>query len=109
MGPGGLAAALAEDHWSVIGRSCQHACERERCVMGSPGLHVPILQPPNAFAGQLMWPGASFPGWLVCTVKVQHDPVPSCFLQEGLVEVHNLFCLVVEEIDLGAGHAESAA
>jgi hypothetical protein len=86
----------------------QKARERQGRIVDRPQARAAVFEAAHRFARQLVGPGARFARRLVGAVKLDHDSVLRRAAQQGLVQIDDLFRLVIEKIDLGAGNSDPA-
>src|SRR5690348_12598634 len=102
----GVAPTRAEHNRRVISRSGQVAGEWQRGVVPRARSKVAAFEAANALARELVWPRTPLTGRFVGAMKVHHQPVLRCLAHERLIEVDDLFGLMIEEVDL---HADDAS
>ena len=102
---GRIAAAVVEEHGSVISRPGQEPRERQNGFVPGPFLQGTGLHAANGFANQLVGPSALAAGGFICSVEDEKNVVFRCFLKQPLIKVDHLFGLVIEEVNFGTDYA----
>ena len=100
-----VSAAIAEDDRREITGSGKVARKRQRGVVGRPTC-ARCSRPYDTLARQLVRPSAGFASWLVGAVEIAQQMELRRVVQDGLIEIDDLFRFVIEEVDLHAGDAE---
>src|SRR6185503_7361537 len=106
MRPRSFAPSLAKMHGRVVCGTGEHSREWKSGIVRRSRRHAPSLHPFDPLSSHLIGPGARFTCRFVSAVKINHDPVLRGFVKQTLIEVNDLFCFVIEKVNLRTDHSK---